>query len=237
MQGMPAMGKAISVRDPWGRFILYPQIFRSKGHPPKIVENRDKDISNGYRGPVFIHKGKEPDPNFYNKLDGCFVRSQSLPRRISELLPFGYPEWANELCCWPHMGTGGIIGVAQLTDVVTRSNSPWFVGPYGLILEDPQPLSFFPTRGYPWLFDVPTMPIQDVLRHYCSCCGERSCQEEQEALGTVWCSCAGGSCGGCGKCKHHCLCEVLFPDLSVFDEARKMFFEEVARRTGSSLRF
>jgi hypothetical protein len=236
MPNMPTMGKAISVRDPWGPFILYPQILTSQGHPPKIVENRDKDISNGYRGPVFIHKSKEPDPNFYNKLDGCFVRCGSLPRQIAKLLPFGYPEWASEIC-GPNMGVGGIIGVAQLVDVVTKSSSSWFVGPYGLILEDPQPLPFFPYPGKPWLFDVPTMPILDLLRHYCACCGERSCQEAQEALGTVWCSCAGGSCDGCGKCEHHCLCEILFPDLSDFDDARKMFFEELERRAKTSLRF
>ena len=52
----------------------------------------------------------------------------------------GYP-WKHELC------RGGIIGSVELADVVTASDSPWFEGPYGLVLRDPQPCEFIPARG------------------------------------------------------------------------------------------
>jgi hypothetical protein len=47
--------------------------------------------------------------------------------------------------CW--LALGGIIGSVELVDIVTASDSPWFEGPYGLVLRDPQPCGFIPARG------------------------------------------------------------------------------------------
>lgn len=35
---------------------------------------------------------------------------------------------------------GYIIGLADLVDIVTKSDSPWFFGPFGLVLANPRPL-------------------------------------------------------------------------------------------------
>lgn len=48
----------------------------------------------------------------------------------------------------------GIIGVVEVTGVVTRSNSPWFDGPYGWTLANPREVPFVPLRGSQGLFDV-----------------------------------------------------------------------------------
>jgi hypothetical protein len=42
---------------------------------------------------------------------------------------------------------GGIIGSVELVDIVTASESPWFEGPFGLVLRDPRPCEFIPARG------------------------------------------------------------------------------------------
>ena len=42
---------------------------------------------------------------------------------------------------------GGVIGCAEIIDVVTDSESRWFFGPYGLVLRNPTPLQFIPCKG------------------------------------------------------------------------------------------
>jgi hypothetical protein len=52
---------------------------------------------------------------------------------------------------------GGIIGSVELTDCVggTIFNaSPWFFGPYGFVLANPEPLPFQPLKGKLGFFDV-----------------------------------------------------------------------------------
>ncbi len=48
----------------------------------------------------------------------------------------------------------GIIGAAELVDVVSRSSSPWFRGPLGWVLREPRALPFMLVRGMQKLFDV-----------------------------------------------------------------------------------
>lgn len=47
----------------------------------------------------------------------------------------------------PYGELGGIVGVAELVDVVTESASPWFSGPFGFVLRNARPLPFTPCRG------------------------------------------------------------------------------------------
>jgi hypothetical protein len=42
---------------------------------------------------------------------------------------------------------GGIIGSVMITGVVKDSESPWFVGPRGLVIDDPKPCDFIPSSG------------------------------------------------------------------------------------------
>ncbi len=49
---------------------------------------------------------------------------------------------------------GGVVGAAVIMDCVDHSDSPWFEGPYGFILKDPQPLPFTPLRGQLGFFNA-----------------------------------------------------------------------------------
>ena len=51
---------------------------------------------------------------------------------------------------------GAVVATAVLTGVVTESDSPWFVGPYGWVLEDVQELpEAIPCRGRQGLWNLP----------------------------------------------------------------------------------
>jgi hypothetical protein len=48
---------------------------------------------------------------------------------------------------------GGIIGVATITDCVSRHRSPWFFGRWGFVLADAQPVDFIEMRGELGIFN------------------------------------------------------------------------------------
>ena len=50
---------------------------------------------------------------------------------------------------------GGIVGTATIVDIVTSHPSPWFTGPYGLVLADVQATVFQPFKGALGFFNVP----------------------------------------------------------------------------------
>jgi hypothetical protein len=81
---------------------------------PLSVENRSEHESRwSFRGPLAIHAGRARVP------DEVYVRCcKKLGRKIpkDELHP------------------GGIVGVAELVDIVDHYRSKWFTGPFGLVL-------------------------------------------------------------------------------------------------------
>lgn len=91
----------------------------------KPIENRDWWTS--FRGPFLVHAGKKFDELGYEWIYSEFPGIPMPPRGAFEC--------------------GGIVGRATLTDCVTEHRSAWFVGDYGFVLEDGQPLPFMPCRG------------------------------------------------------------------------------------------
>src|ERR1039457_2100345 len=59
---------------------------------------------------------------------------------------------------------GGIVGMAQLEDCVTRSRSKWFEGPVGWVLSRPKRLKFIPLKGRLGLFDPPPKVTRQLGR-------------------------------------------------------------------------
>ena len=47
-----------------------------------------------------------------------------------------------------------VVGIARVVDCVERSESRWFFGPFGFVLEDVHPLNPCPIRGRLGLFDL-----------------------------------------------------------------------------------
>lgn len=46
-----------------------------------------------------------------------------------------------------NMPLGGIVGMAEIVDCVTESDSEWFFGTYGFVLANVRPLPFIPCKG------------------------------------------------------------------------------------------
>lgn len=115
--------KALSIMQPWAWLIV-------NGH--KSIENRTWRCH--YRGPILIHAGKKLDKEPWQDLcDGWHpVTGTSLPKEIDP--PF----------C---LDFGGIVGEAEIVDCVERSDDPWFVGPFGIVLRNARPLPFRPCKG------------------------------------------------------------------------------------------
>lgn len=117
---------ALSVRQPWAWAIFH----------GKDVENRSwQAVNHGLtkRGRVCIHAAKGLKKDEYEDARD-FINAILVPRGLR------CPEAIDLL-------RGGIIGSVDVVDVVTESDSDWFMGPRGLVLRDPVPCEFIPAVG------------------------------------------------------------------------------------------
>lgn len=119
--------KVLSIRQPWAWAIL---------HAGKPIENRSWWTN--YRGPALIHAAK-------GMTRAEFAEASDFILRVTEGV------------CWAPktLPRGGIVGMAEIVDCVVASDSPWFFGPFGFVLENCKPLPFQPCKGKLGFFDVP----------------------------------------------------------------------------------
>lgn len=114
---------ALSVRQPWAYAII---------HLAKDIENRSwQALNHGLRqrGRIAIHAAKGMTRDEY----------EDAARFINGL--------GHECPPAHRLMRGGILGAVEVVDVVQKSESPWFFGPRGLVLRDPQPCEFIPAAG------------------------------------------------------------------------------------------
>ena len=114
---------ALSVRQPWAHAII---------HCGKDIENRSiHAVNRGGMRParIAIHAAKGMTRDEYE--DGA-----DWIRRCGHACPA-----AGDL------PRGGIIGAVTVSDIVKESGSPWFFGPRGLVLRDPEPCDLIPAVG------------------------------------------------------------------------------------------
>lgn len=128
----------LSVRQPWSWLLV-------NGH--KDVENRE--WSTNYRGPLLIHAGARVDEDwFYPKRhpeSGMLYGTMADRYTMRDIMPVHQSLYT----------TGAIVGVADLVDVVTESDSRWFCGTYGFVLENARAFeTTIPWRGALKLFPV-----------------------------------------------------------------------------------
>ena len=132
------MTLALSIRQPWASLILL---------AGKDIENRT--WSTQVRGRVLIHAAKGMTKAEYT--DALNFASAIDPDLVRQLVA------TNQL--GPNdLQRGGIIGSVDLVDTVLGRRfckSPWFQGPWGFVLAEPQPLPFVPIKGRLGFFDVP----------------------------------------------------------------------------------
>jgi hypothetical protein len=126
--------RALSIRQPWAWLIV---------HGFKPVENRD--WSTEYRGPLLIHASKTITQKGYAEIVAGLA--EALGDRAPVLPPLA------------QLQLGGIVGMVDVVDCVTAHDSPYFTGPHGFVLADPQPLPFLPWKGQLGFFDVPTSAL------------------------------------------------------------------------------
>lgn len=128
--------KALSIRQPWAWAIL---------HAGKDIENRD--WATKYRGTILIHASA-----------GCtafdFANACHAIGCIHPLITT--PECANAV------HRGGIVGMADIVDCVTKSPSPWFFGRYGFVLRNVRPVTFTPFKGKLGFFNAPDELARDA---------------------------------------------------------------------------
>ena len=134
--------KALSIRQPWAWHIL---------HSGKDIENRTWPTK--FRGRVLIHAAKgltrrEYDDVMEFLLVQCLRGAARNTPKLSDLQ------------------RGGIVGSVEIVDCLRNheSDSPWFIGKFGFVLRDPQPLPFIPLTGRLGLFDVPDSIIEHEIQ-------------------------------------------------------------------------
>ena len=109
--------KAISIRQPWAWLIV-------NGY--KDIENRV--WSTNVRGPVLIHAGQSKQDTTAEAL--AYIKRKY---HVADL-----PDTFE---------TGGIVGIAEITDCVKSHRSKWFQGPFGWTLAHARRLTFKPVKG------------------------------------------------------------------------------------------
>ena len=123
--------KALSVRQPWAWLIV---------NGCKDIENRNWYTTQ--RGRIWIHAAKKCTRYEYD--EACRFAKTVDPKLII-----------------PDLGSlprGGIVGSVKILDCVDYSDSPWFVGDYGFLLNNAQSCSFIPYRGQLGFFEVEATP-------------------------------------------------------------------------------
>ena len=98
--------KALSIKQPWAWLIC-------RGF--KDIENRDWPTK--FRGRIYVHAGRTMDVEHIGS--GC-GNEQWIFERLTQARRFAY------LC--GNYARGAIVGEVAITDCVTESKSPWFVG-------------------------------------------------------------------------------------------------------------
>ena len=123
--------KALSIRQPWAWLIL---------HAGKDIENRSWHTHQ--RGRILVHAAKGLTRDEYDDL--LWQLDQSPLCAVVKRIPaFGALE------------RGGVVGLVEIVDCVERHHSPWFGGPYGFVLRNPEAIPFHPCRGALGFFEVP----------------------------------------------------------------------------------
>lgn len=131
--------RALSIRQPWASIIL---------DGPKRIENR---MSRTWtRGWVLIHAAQTFDATAVQWLIEQ-AKKYTAPLDLAALMT------AKTIARRPNLPSGGIIGAMHITDCVQASDSPFWMGRYGYVIDRVVKLPFHPCRGLPGIFDV-TLP-------------------------------------------------------------------------------
>lgn len=137
---------ALSIRQPYAWLV-------AQGYQNLVSRN----WTTSYRGPLFIHTGKEVDPVSFR---GNELFLPYWERRFGPAIAAALPKHKRD---YP---TGGIIGCAMLTDVITdftESTRIWFDRKYCFVLKEVNALPFRPHLGNILFFAVRATTSTHIL--------------------------------------------------------------------------
>lgn len=129
--------RGISVRNPWAWAILHGKPVENRGRPGWPL------------GEYALHASKMPakpsEAQFYELVD-----EMQIVRSMAERDGIKIPEitWRKL-----HAMSGAIIGVMQIVDCVRTHPSAFYVGPFGLVLQNVRRIEPVPCKGSlgPWV--------------------------------------------------------------------------------------
>ena len=127
--------KALSIRQPWAWLVV-------NGFKP--MENRT--WRSLFRGPLLIHASQTSTRADY---DACRIFIDGFANM--ELPPY------------QELNYGGIVGLVNMVDCITESESPWFTGDFAFLFDSPKRLSFRSFRGKLGFFTVPEETIAGAV--------------------------------------------------------------------------
>jgi len=139
--------KCLSIRQSWAWIITHPEILLKCGIEPKLHENREWTTK--YRGPLLLHAGIKIEKETQDPAYWIWKFGESSGAAL-----------AHEIMK-AEMATKAIVGIADLVDMVTASESVWYTGSYGLVLHNARPLTSITYPGQQMLFDVPLSLIEN----------------------------------------------------------------------------
>ena len=114
---------ALSVRQPWAWLIL---------HGGKDIENRT--WTTRHRGPTAIHASQGMTRAEYE--NAVFSVEHQVDPTLADAIPPAH-----------ELERGGIVGAVEIVGCVDESDSQWFSGPFGFVMQNRTPLDFVPCRG------------------------------------------------------------------------------------------
>lgn len=138
---------ALSIRQPWASLII---------KAGKDIENRDWPTR--VRGRILVHAAKGMTHDEYE--DAILFAVGAIRRdprnagatKTRTLRELGFAR--------EDLERGGFVGTVEIVDCVQASESPWFMGRYGFVLRDPQPMEFVPWKGQLGFFEVTDQALQ-----------------------------------------------------------------------------
>jgi hypothetical protein len=136
--------KALSIKQPWAWAFLH----------GKDVENREWRYLPKYKGPILIHASKTFDREGYVWLsEHC---------NLLDIPEMSFPDEQDFFLKMNGFGTGGVVAMGYMTGAVRRSESPWFFGPVGLLINQVRKIDFIPWRGQLGLFDIDSPELHKI---------------------------------------------------------------------------
>ena len=155
--------KAISIRQPWVWAILFAgKTVENRSWTPHGPNMRQARVVLGETIALHASKGMTRAEYF------DFVETyQAIETGHRDLADPSNPRFGKqtrvEIPKMDDLARGGIVGTARFTTIVDESDSPWFFGPFGLVLADAKPCSLIPFTGSLGFFDVPDSVAREAL--------------------------------------------------------------------------